>query len=108
MKWNKYYGYVIAISVLMLLLSDATDPIIDGLLFLIIMIVLNSVFGVFCKGWRQILAICFAIFGVFMCFRVVQLQRTFDKRVEQILSESANKYSKTNTPASIPPTNSVH
>ena len=97
MNWNKIYGYLIAISIFMLVLSGAGDPPIAGRPFLISMVLLNGVFAIFCKGWRRFLAIGFVILGVLMSCRLVQLQRTSDEHMEH-LKKAADNYAKTNTP----------
>jgi hypothetical protein len=89
----------------MLLLSETTDPIIDGLAFFVLIILLSIAFVVFCKGWRRFFAICFIILGIFMYFRTVHLQRVFDERMSQILKASEN-FVRTNTPATLSETNS--
>jgi uncharacterized membrane protein (DUF106 family) len=104
MKANKLYPYFVAVNFLMLFLSGATDSIVDGLVFFVVMILLSGVFGVLCKGWRRYFAICFIILGVLMSFRAIYLQRTFDERMERI-KKTADNYVKTNTPAASPENN---
>ncbi|HEY1718175.1 MAG TPA: hypothetical protein VGH42_07755 [Verrucomicrobiae bacterium] len=105
MKANKLFPYFVGLNLLMLLLSDATDPIIGGLVFLITVIVVSGLFGVFCKGWRRFVAIGFIILGIILSFRVVHLQKIFDARVERILKASED-FVRTNVPAASSETNS--
>jgi cytochrome b subunit of formate dehydrogenase len=105
MKANKLYPYFIAVNLLMLLLSGATDPIIGGLAFLIAMILLSGTFSILCKGWRRFFAICFIVLGILMSFRVVHLQRIFDERMERVLKASDN-FARTNSPPALSETNS--
>jgi hypothetical protein len=106
MKWNKYYGYIIAISILMLLLAAIVDPPIAGRPYLIGMILINGVFAIFCKGWQRFLAIGFVILGIFMLCREASYSELLNKRLERI-KEAADNYAKTNTPVLNSSTNST-
>jgi len=105
MKANKLFPYFVAVSFILLLLSVCTDPPIGGIPELIVIILLNTVFCIFCKGWRRFLAIGFIILGIYMCFSEVQSQRTLDEKFDRIRKNIENYY-KTNTPAVSPETNS--
>jgi hypothetical protein len=104
MKINKFYPYFVIINLLMLFVSCAADPPTAGRSFLIAMILLSSVFGIYCKGWRRFFAIGFVILEIFMCFREVQLEQTLDEHMERI-KKAAENYVKTNTPAASSETN---
>ena len=94
MKWNKCYGYVIAINILMLLLAATVDPPIAGRPYLIAMFLINGVFAIFCKGWRRFVAIGFVSVGLFMLYREASYSELLNKRLERIKEAAAN-YAKT-------------
>jgi hypothetical protein len=106
MLWNKCFSYLIAISFLMLLLSGVADPPIAGWPFVVVMILLNGLFVICCKGWRRFLAIGFIILGICMFIRTSNYSELLNKRLEQIQA-SADNYSKTNAPVLNSSTNST-
>jgi len=78
------------------------DPPIAGWPIFVAIILVNTVFGIFCKGRQRFGAILFIIIGGIAFIRTAEWQKTLNMRMEQI-QKAAEDYSKTNSQVATPP-----